>query len=151
MTPNLCSGMSRDLSTNPTQTSRIQSNRPVERETSLRASSPRCPGGKAGKGRRAGNSVSGIWISASKKSMWNADWRRWRVVQSFFTFVLDSASHWSVDREPQGNWRWISNYRDIVASSFLFPPRHQVPWRACSQAREKLKTSFNLEEFCSAI
>ena len=31
----------------------------------------------AGKGRRACNYASAIWISASKKSSRNADWRRW--------------------------------------------------------------------------
>ena len=32
----------------------------------------------------------------------------------------------SVDGEPQGNWRWNSNSRDVVASSyFLFPPSCQ--------------------------
>ena len=33
----------------------------------------------------------------------------------------------SVNREPQGNWRWNSNSRDLVAwkLSFLFPPHHQ--------------------------
>ena len=45
---------------------------------SLRASSLGCSGGGAGKGRRACNYIrrSGIWISASKKSMRNADWKR---------------------------------------------------------------------------
>ena len=45
--------------------------------------------------------------------------------QCLFTYVLISTLHLlvksdcdsSVDREPQGNWRWNSNYRDIVASS----------------------------------
>ena len=32
----------------------------------------------------------------------------------------------SVDREPQGNWRWNSNSNDVVASSPSFlPPRRQ--------------------------
>ena len=46
-------------------------------ETSLRASFPERSGVRTGKGRRACNYVSKIWISASKKSMRNADWRRW--------------------------------------------------------------------------
>ena len=46
-------------------------------ETSLRASFPERSGVRKGKGRRACNYVSKIWISASKKSMRNADWRRW--------------------------------------------------------------------------
>ena len=39
----------------------------------LRSSSPGRSGGGAGKGRRACNYVYGIWTSASKKSMRNAD------------------------------------------------------------------------------
>ena len=48
--------------------------------------------------------------------------------QCLSTFVLISAlrllakSDSSVDGEPQGNWRWNSNYRDIVASSPSFLP-----------------------------
>ena len=43
---------------------------------SLRASSPGRSGAAVEKGRRACNYVSGIWVSASKKSKRNADWRR---------------------------------------------------------------------------
>ena len=43
---------------------------------SLRASSPACSAGGVGKGGGACIYVSGISISASKKSMRNADWRR---------------------------------------------------------------------------
>ena len=49
----------------------------IARLRSLRASSPGRSGGKAGKGRGACNYVTGIWIYALKKSMRNADWRRW--------------------------------------------------------------------------
>ena len=36
--------------------------------------------------------------------------------------------------EPQGNWRWNSNSRDVVASSPSFSrPAARAPWRACSQ------------------
>ena len=39
------------------------------------------------------------------------------------------------DREPQGNWRWNSNSRDVVASSpFFSRPAARTPRRACSQA-----------------
>ena len=39
-------------------------------------------------------------------------------------------------REPQGNWSWNSNSRDVVASSPSFScPATQAPQRACSQAR----------------
>ena len=44
---------------------------------SLRASSIWRSGERAGKGRRTCNYVPGIWTSASKKSIRNADWRRW--------------------------------------------------------------------------
>ena len=40
----------------------------------------------------------------------------------------------SVDVEPQGNWRWNSNSRDVVESSpFFSRPAARAPWRACSQ------------------
>ena len=45
----------------------------VSRWASSRARS----GSGAGKGRRTCNYLSGIWTTASKKSMQNADWRRW--------------------------------------------------------------------------
>ena len=41
----------------------------------------------------------------------------------------------SVSGEPQGNWRWNSNSRDVVASPPYFScPTTRAPWRACSQA-----------------
>ena len=41
----------------------------------------------------------------------------------------------SVDGEPQGNHRWNSNSRDVVASSpSFFRPVARTPRRACSQA-----------------
>ena len=45
------------------------------------------------------------------------------VSQFLFTFGLVSTwqrSNSSVNGEPQGNWRWNSNSRDIVASSPSF-------------------------------
>ena len=47
---------------------------------------------------------------------------------------------WKSDRsvygEPQGNWRWKSNSRDVVVSSLSFSrPAARAPRRACSQAR----------------
>ena len=49
----------------------------------------------------------------------------------FSMFVYIRADWWksdsSVDREPQGNWRWNSNSRDSCKLSFLFPappPKH---------------------------
>ena len=47
----------------------------------------------------------------------------------------------SVDGEPQGNWRWNSNSRDIVASNpFFSRPAVRAPQRACSQASQGLQT-----------
>ena len=41
----------------------------------------------------------------------------------------------SVDREPQGNWRWNSNSRDVVASSPSFSrPATRAPRITCLQA-----------------
>ena len=49
----------------------------------------------------------------------NLDWRK---------------SDSSVDGEPQGNWRWNSDCRDIVASSPSFcRSTDRAPCRACSQ------------------
>ena len=54
-----------------------------------------------------------------------ADWRK-----------FDS----SVDGEPQGNWRWNSNSRDVVASSPSFSRRAaRTPQRACSQAKKRIQ------------
>ena len=80
-------------------------------------------------------------ICASKKSMRNADWRRWHKKwrhypwHVFFNVCLHSRSSllradWgksdsSVDGEPQGNWRWNSNSTDVVASSPTFS--HPAP------------------------
>ena len=125
-------------------------------------------GGGVGKGRRACNYllVSGICLSASKKLMSNADWMTLVTTslplasgfQCLFTFALIFTSRsfslradWrksdsSVDGEPQGNWRWNSNSRDIVASSPSFScPTARVPRRACSQANfiDQLKCHFS--------
>ena len=51
-----------------------------------------------------------------------------RVFLCLFTFTLFSASRWLAEiwqlsrREPQGNWSWSSNCRDVVASSWLSKP-----------------------------
>ena len=63
------------------------------------------------------------------------------VFQCLFTLILHSfllrLDWWkcdsSVDGEPQGNWRWNSNSRDVFASSPSFS-RPALPRRACSQA-----------------
>ena len=63
-----------------------------------------------------------------------------RVLQCLLTFALvplgadRRKSDSSVDREPQENWRWNSNSRDVVASSAFFSrPATRAPQRACSQ------------------
>ena len=90
--------------------------------------------GGAGKGRRTCNYFSGIWISASKKLMRNADWWRWQQHHSPWHVFLNVCLHlrsfprcldWrksdiSVDGELQGNWIWNSNSRDVFASSPSF-------------------------------
>ena len=104
-------------------------------------------GGGAGKGRRARNYVSEIWTSASKKSIRNADQRRWHKWRRhypghvFCNVCLHSRSFplrtdWrksdsSVEKEPQANWRRNSNSRDVNASSSSRPgelPRRQAEW-----------------------
>ena len=53
-----------------------------------------------------------------------------------FTLCADwRKSDSSVDKKPQGNWRWNSNSRDVVASSTsLSRPAARTPRGACSQA-----------------
>ena len=58
-------------------------------------------------------------------------------IRARFRFALISGkSDTSVDGEPQGNWRWNSNSRDVVASSPSFSrPALRVPRRVHSQAK----------------
>ena len=116
--------------------------------SSLRARSPWRSGGGAGKGRRACNYVSEIWIPAWKSRCWLAkvtlvtsSLSLARVFQCLFTFVLVSASLWLAEiwklsrQGATGNWRWNSNSRDVVASSPSFSrPASRGPRRAFSQA-----------------
>ena len=123
----------------------------VDISFSLRANSPRRYSEGAGKGRRACNYVSGIWISASKKSMRNAFWPRWisnEVISpgtSFsmfvythtrFRFALNGGNLTAQsDGELKGNWRWNSNSREIVAISLFFSrPAARASRKASSQA-----------------
>ena len=132
----------------------------VDISFSLRANSPGRYGGGAGKGRRACNYVSGIWISVSKKSMRNAYWQRWIsneimslgtsfsmfvYIHARFRFALNGGNLTAQsDRELQGNWRWNSNPRELVAISPSSPPppplspfslpAARASRRACSQA-----------------
>ena len=63
------------------------------------------------------------------------------VFQCLCTFALVLVhcrkSDSSVDRKPQGNWRWkYSNSRDVVESSTSFSrPTARAPWKAYSQAK----------------
>ena len=55
----------------------------------------------------------------------------------FLLHTVWQKSHSSLGREPQGNWRWNSNSRDVVASSPSFScPATRVPGKACSQANQ---------------
>ena len=114
----------------------------VDISFSLRANSLGRYGGGAGKGRRACNYVSGIWISASKKSMRNAYWQRWisnEVISpgtSFSVFVYIHArflrAEWrkfdsSVGRGAAGELEVELKFRRNSCNlSFLFPPRRQI-------------------------
>ena len=91
---------------------------------------------RVGRGRSACNYVSLIWISASKKSMQNADLRSDDVSNDIITlgmcfslfvyicarfcFVLIGGNLTTQSMERHGNWRWNSNSRDVVASSPSF-------------------------------
>ena len=58
-------------------------------------------------------------------------------IRARFRFALISGkSDTSDDGEPQGNWRWNSNSRDVVASSPSFSrPTLRVPRGVHSQAK----------------
>ena len=102
-------------------------------DTSLRASFPERSGVRKGKGRRACNYVSKIWISASKKSMRNADWRSditndvitlgkcfsmFVYIRARFPFALiDGNLTVQSTGSHRGYWRWSLHPRDVVASS----------------------------------
>ena len=112
---------------------------------SLRGSSPGRSGGGAGKGRRACTASLEFEYLHRKDDAkcWLAEMTLplARVFQCLFTFALVSAlADWrksacSVDREPQGNWRWNSNSRDVVASSPSFSRlTARAPRPASSQA-----------------
>ena len=106
-------------------------------KSSLRASSPGRSGGGKGKGRRACNYVSGMRCENAKFLLAEMTLVMtslpWHVISNVClnsrSFPLRAdwrKSDSSVDGEPQGNWRWNSNSRDVVASgSYLFPPRRQ--------------------------
>ena len=62
------------------------------------------------------NDIITLGTRFSKFVYIRADWRK---------------SNNSVDREAQGNWRWNSNSRDVVASPPSFShPAARLPWRA---------------------
>ena len=54
-------------------------------------------------------------------------------------------SNHSVDGEPQGNWRWNSNSRDVIICKlpFLFPPRHQSALELARRLKEGESTRPN--------
>ena len=60
-----------------------------------------------------------------------------------FRFALLGKSNSSVDCAPKGNWRWNSNFRDVVASSPSFSlPAARVSRRACSQDNAAINACF---------
>ena len=114
----------------------------VDISFSLRANSPGRYGGGAGKGRRACNYVSGIWISASKNSMRNAYWPRWMsnevispgtsfsmfvYIHARFRFALNGGNFTArSDGELRGELEVELKFQRVSCNlSFLFPPRHQ--------------------------
>ena len=123
----------------------------------LQASSPGCSGGRVGKGKRAFNYISGLSIIYIKKVIakcWLAEktlvmtslpltWHMFFNV-SFHFRLFPLHADWqksdsSVNGEPQGNWRWNSNSRDVIASSPSFShPAARGPWSACLQAKLNL-------------
>ena len=137
---------------------------------SLRASSLGCSGGAAGKGGRACNYVSGIWICALKKSMRNADWRKWVItlgtcfstfvyIRACFRFTLidenltaqSTVSHRAIGGETQ----ILVTLLQALAPSFSHPAT-RAPRRACSQAtkleghgRSVNKSNSGCQEICS--
>ena len=105
-------------------------------------------GGRGG-GKRKGSLQLRLWN-------WKVDAKCWLAKMTlvmtslhvFFNVCLHSRSFlrradWrksdsSVDGETQGNWRWNSNYRDVVESSPSFSrPTAGAPRRACSQASQE--------------
>ena len=112
---------------------------------SLQASSLRHSRRRVGKGRRASNYISGIWISASKKSMWiqnvligEGDISN-KVITSgtclsmfVHIFVLISTLQWLVEIWQLCRWGatrklevQFKYQRRSCKLSFLFPPHHQ--------------------------
>ena len=70
------------------------------------------------------------------------------IIWSRGSFRVVYKSDSTVDGEPQGNWIWNSNSRDVVASSPSFSlPAARAPRRACSQATLNLACS-RLRDVC---
>ena len=127
--------------------------RGVNRICSLGASSLGCSGGGAERKRNLQLHLWNMNICYEKVDVkcWLALWRHypWHV---FFNVCLHSClfplhADWQkfdspVDGMAQGNWRWNSSSRDVVASSPSFScPTTRAPGRACSQATECVVTT----------
>jgi len=125
-------------------------------KSSLQASSPVPSGGGAGKGRRACYYVSGnltIYIEKvdvkcrlAEMTLVMTSLRLVRVfcvfvyIRAHFRFVLIGANLTAQSTgEPQGNWRWNSHSRVVVASS--------PPWRPPESPQARLKTTFQFFTF----
>ena len=122
--------------------------------SSLWASSLGHSGSLAGKGRTACNYVSGIpeylhWKNWCEMLIGGDDICTSVMMslpsacafQCLFIFVFISDS--SVDGEPQGNWRWNSNSRDIVVSS----PSFSCPAARVSRELPRRLVKFRLKNY----
>ena len=102
----------------------------------MRASFPGRSGGGAGKGRRAYNYeyqhrkrrreilIGGDDISNDVITLGTCSSMLFYIRTLFHFALIGGKSDSSVDGEPQGNWRWNSNSRGVIASSPFFsaPP-----------------------------
>ena len=118
------------------------------KKNSLRASSPEHSGGWAAMEEEL--ATTSLEFEYLHRNFWcemliGGDDIRNDVIALVFEYCLHSRSfplraYWrksdsSIYGEPQGNWRWNSNSKDVVASSPCFScPAARAPRRACSHA-----------------
>ena len=119
---------------------------PRPEDLSLRASSPGCSGGRAGKGRRACNYVSGLWIPPPIPLWLPVHWAvRFPPINAKQkrapSVLMSSLPISTLHRLFRCRY---STSRDVVVSS---PSSSRGPRRVCSQARKTLllkSTSINI-------
>ena len=134
---------------------------------SMRASFPGLSGGGAGKGRRACNYVSGILVSASKKSMPNADWRddtsndviTLSSCFSMFVYIRPRSSSWLMEIWLFG-WRRATGELDlefkfqrrVIASSPSFSrPQSERPGELARRLVYLYNNTFKRNSFRGVI